>query len=178
MFVAGIGDGFAGKSRVDANDPKQNERLESFRTERVKELLEKEKTEAQAFVDAAAKENGAEKTSSGLVYKELQAGTGPQPTEADTVKVQYHGTLRDGTVFDSSRDRGEPVEFPLNGVIPCWTEALPKMKEGGKAKLTCPASIAYGDNGAPPAIKPGAALAFEVELLSVKKPENGQSTPK
>jgi FKBP-type peptidyl-prolyl cis-trans isomerase len=83
------------------------------------------------------------------------------------VKVHYVGTLRDGTVFDSSRERGTPAQFPLNRVIPCWTEGVQKMKVGGKGRLTCPASIAYGDRGAPPKIKPGAALAFEVELLEI-----------
>jgi FKBP-type peptidyl-prolyl cis-trans isomerase len=120
-----------------------------------------------AFVDAAAAEPGAEKTASGLVYRELVAGAGASPTPSNFVKVHYRGTLRDGSVFDSSIDRGEPAEFPLNRVIPCWTEALQKMKVGGKAKITCPASLAYGDRGAPPKIKPGAVLAFEVELLDV-----------
>jgi FKBP-type peptidyl-prolyl cis-trans isomerase FkpA/FKBP-type peptidyl-prolyl cis-trans isomerase FklB len=83
------------------------------------------------------------------------------------VKVHYHGTLRDGSVFDSSRERGVPAQFPLDRVIPCWTEGLQRMKVGGRSKLVCPASIAYGDRGAPPRIAPGAALAFEVELLDV-----------
>ncbi|HEX8908988.1 MAG TPA: FKBP-type peptidyl-prolyl cis-trans isomerase, partial [Anaeromyxobacteraceae bacterium] len=92
-----------------------------------------------------------------------------QPKETDTVKVHYTGTLIDGKVFDSSVKRGQPAEFPLNQVIKCWTEGVAKMKVGGKAKLVCPSSIAYGDEGRPPTIPGGATLVFEVELLDVKK---------
>ena len=109
------------------------------------------------------------KTASGLVYTELKAGSGPSPTATDTVKVNYRGTLADGTEFDSSYKRGQPAEFPLNRVIPCWTEGVQKMKVGGKAKLVCPPSIAYGDRGAGRAVPPGATLTFEVELLDIKK---------
>ncbi len=98
---------------------------------------------------------------------EAQAGTGPNPSPTSQVKVHYHGTLRDGTVFDSSRDRGEPATFPVNGVIQCWTEALQMMKVGGQAAIVCPAEIAYGDRGMG-VIKPGAALRFEVELISIE----------
>ena len=91
------------------------------------------------------------------------------PTAADTVKVHYHGTLIDGSVFDSSVDRGTPATFPLNGVIKCWTEGLQKIKVGGKARLVCPADVAYGDRGSPPKIKPGSTLVFEVELLEIVK---------
>ena len=93
---------------------------------------------------------------------------GPKPTAEDTVEVHYTGTLVDGTVFDSSVDRGEPSEFPLQRVIPCWTEALQKMKKGGKSRLVCPPDIAYGDRGAPGRIPPGSALVFEVELVDFK----------
>ena len=109
------------------------------------------------------------KTASGLIYTELKAGSGPSPTATDTVKVNYRGTLADGTEFDSSYKRGQPAEFPLNRVIPCWTEGVQKMKVGGKAKLVCPPSIAYGDRGAGQAVPPGATLTFEVELLEIKK---------
>ncbi|HKQ96246.1 MAG TPA: FKBP-type peptidyl-prolyl cis-trans isomerase [Candidatus Polarisedimenticolia bacterium] len=129
---------------------------------------EAEKTRSQAFLATAAKETGAQSLPSGLVYTEMTKGTGATPAATDTVKVNYRGTLVDGTEFDSSYKRNEPVEFPLNGVIPCWTEGLQKMAAGGKSKLICPSSIAYGDNGRPPVIPGGATLIFEVELLEVK----------
>jgi FKBP-type peptidyl-prolyl cis-trans isomerase FkpA len=132
-----------------------------------------EKKKGQAFLDQAAKEQGAEKLPSGLVYKELQAGTGESPKATDFVKVHYKGTLTDGKEFDSSYKRNEPTQFPLNGVIPCWTEGVQKMKVGGKARLTCPSEIAYGDRGAPPNIPGGAVLVFEVELIEISKPPEG-----
>jgi FKBP-type peptidyl-prolyl cis-trans isomerase FkpA len=108
-------------------------------------------------------------TPSGLVYESLKEGTGASPAATDTVKVHYRGTFPDsGKEFDSSHKRGEPAEFPLNGVIPCWTEGVQKMKVGGKAKLTCPPAIAYGARGAGGVIPPNATLNFEVELISVK----------
>ncbi|MGA2715679.1 MAG: FKBP-type peptidyl-prolyl cis-trans isomerase [Bryobacteraceae bacterium] len=126
-----------------------------------------EQPSAQAFLDKAAAEPGAVKTASGLVYRETEPGTGASPKATDTVKVHYRGTLTDGTEFDSSYKRNEPAEFPLNRVIPCWTEGVQKMKVGGKARLVCPASIAYGDAGSPPVIPGGATLVFEIELLGI-----------
>jgi len=99
----------------------------------------------------------------------IKAGTGPTPKPSDTVKVHYHGTLTDGTVFDSSVQRGQPATFQLSGIIPCWKEGLQLMKVGGKSRLVCPPELAYGDRGAPPRIKPGATLVFEVELLEIAK---------
>ena len=116
---------------------------------------------------AAAKEPGALVTKSGLVYQSLKDGTGSSPSFTDRVKVHYKGTFTDGKEFDSSYKRNEPTEFALNGVIPCWTEGLQLMKPGGKAKLTCPAAIAYGQRGAGRVIPPNATLVFEVELLGV-----------
>ncbi len=127
-----------------------------------------EKEKAKAFADAAAQEQGAVRTPSGLVFKSLTPGTGAAPKATSTVKVHYEGTLTDGTVFDSSIKRGQPAEFPLGGVIKCWTEGLQLMKAGEKAKLVCPADIAYGDQGRPPTIPGGATLVFQVELLEVK----------
>jgi FKBP-type peptidyl-prolyl cis-trans isomerase FkpA len=120
-----------------------------------------------AALAAAAKEKGAVKTSSGLVYQSLKDGSGASPAATDTVKVNYRGTLTNGSEFDSSAKNGGPVAFPLNRVIPCWTEGVQKMKVGGKAKLTCPSSIAYGSRGAGGVIPPDATLVFEVELLSI-----------
>jgi FKBP-type peptidyl-prolyl cis-trans isomerase FkpA len=117
----------------------------------------------------AAAEAGAVTTDTGLVYRSLKDGTGPSPTAADTVKVHYRGTLPDGKEFDSSIQRGQPAEFPLGRVIKCWTEGVQRMKVGGKAKLTCPAAIAYGERGTPGGpIPPNATLIFEVELLAVR----------
>lgn len=116
---------------------------------------------------AAAKEQGAVVTKSGLVYRALTAGKGDSPQPADRVKVHYKGTFPDGKEFDSSYKRGEPTEFPLNRVIPCWTEGVGMMKVGGKAKLTCPPAIAYGERGAGGVIPPNATLHFEVELLGI-----------
>ena len=129
---------------------------------------EGEKAKGQAYLDEAAKKPGATKTDSGLVYLETLAGTGAAPVAADKVKVHYRGTLIDGTEFDSSIKRGQPAEFGLGQVIPCWTEGVQKMKVGGKATLTCPSAIAYGDRGRP-SIPPGATLVFEVELIDIVK---------
>ncbi len=126
-----------------------------------------EKEKSRAFLSGAEGEEGAVKTESGLVYRTLKPGEGASPAATDVVKVHYHGTLTDGTVFDSSRDRGEPVEFPLNQVIPCWTEGVQKMKVGETARLVCPSDIAYGDGGRP-GIPPGATLVFEVELIGIQ----------
>ena len=108
-------------------------------------------------------------TGSGLVYESVKDGAGPSPKAGDTVKVHYKGTFPDsGKEFDSSYRRGEPIEFPLSGVIPCWTEGVQMMKVGGKARLTCPPAIAYGSRGAGGVIPPNATLNFEVELLGIK----------
>jgi FKBP-type peptidyl-prolyl cis-trans isomerase len=143
--------------------PKMNE----LARERAARIAAAEAGESQGFLTDSAAVPGAIQTESGLIYSETKAGTGTKPTPTDEVVVHYHGTLRDGTVFDSSRDRGEPAKFSLNRVIPCWTEALQRMKVGGTANIVCPSSIAYGDRGMG-AIKPGAALRFEVELISVE----------
>lgn len=144
--------------------PKMNDFVE----QRNQRTAAREESASEAFLAKAAQQKGAIKTSSGLIYSETKAGTGSAPTATDNVKVHYHGTRADGSVFDSSRDRGEPVVFPLNGVIVCWTEALQRMKVGGQATIACPAELAYGNRGIPGTIKPGAALSFEVELLSIE----------
>ena len=120
-----------------------------------------------ATLAAAAKEAGAVVTATGLVYRSLKAGSGAKPAATDTVNVHYKGTFPDGKEFDSSYSRGKPIEFPLNRVIPCWTEGVQLMAIGGKAKLTCPSAIAYGERGAGGVIPPNATLVFEVELLGI-----------
>lgn len=177
VLEAGIADGIAGKTdKVDLKvyGPKIQE-LAKARAEQVAAL---EKKASEEFLKKAAAEKGAVKTDSGLIYSETTAGTGAMPKPESNVKVNYKGTLRDGTVFDSSYDRKAPVTFTLKQVIPCWTEGLQKMKVGGKAKLVCPSAIAYGDRGMPPVIKPGSTLAFEVELLEiVEKPAAAAPAP-
>ncbi len=123
--------------------------------------------QADPLAEAAAKEKGAKVTKSGLVYLGLTEGKGDSPAPTDTVKVHYKGTFADGKEFDSSYKRNEPTSFPLNRVIPCWTEGVGMMKVGGKAKLTCPAAIAYGSRGAGGVIPPNTTLIFEVELLGI-----------
>ena len=119
------------------------------------------------FAQTAAKEPGAKVTASGLVFRSLQDGQGISPMATDKVRVHYRGTFPDGKEFDSSYKRNQTIEFPLNGVIPCWTEGVQLMKVGGKAKLTCPPAIAYGSRGAGGVIPPNATLQFEVELVAV-----------
>jgi FKBP-type peptidyl-prolyl cis-trans isomerase len=141
--------------------------IQALVQERASVAATTEKQAAGAFLTQMANEAGAQRTASGMVYIPMTAGTGANPTAASTVRVHYHGTLRDGTVFDSSVQRGEPISFPLDGVIPCWTEGVQMMKVGGKAKLVCPSDTAYGDTGSGP-IPGGATLVFEVELLGIE----------
>jgi FKBP-type peptidyl-prolyl cis-trans isomerase FkpA len=159
-----ISDAAANKPAVDIKEfgPK----IQGFAAERAKLATEKQKASSLAYVEKCAAEPGAIKTESGLVYKELQPGTGAHPKATDTVKVHYRGTLADGTEFDSSYKRNEPATFPLNGVIKCWTEGVQRMQVGGKARLVCPSDLAYGDQGRP-SIPGGAALTFEIELLEI-----------
>ena len=142
-------------------------RIQGFADQRQTAAAAREAAASQAVLDAAAGKAGAVRTESGLVFVPITEGTGDSPAATDQVQVHYTGTLRDGTVFDSSVARGTPATFGLGQVIACWTEGLQLMKEGGKAQLVCPAAIAYGDRGAPPTIPPGATLTFEVELLDV-----------
>jgi FKBP-type peptidyl-prolyl cis-trans isomerase FkpA len=168
LVKAGLGDSIAGKKAkvdLDAIRPK----IFEMARKRQEAKAGSEKKKGKESVEKAAKEPGAQQLPSGLVIKSLKPGTGPSPTESDTVKVQYEGRLTDGTVFDSSYKRNQPATFPLSGVIKCWTEGLQLMKVGGKSKLVCPSDIAYGDRGQPPTIKPGSTLIFEVELLSIEK---------
>jgi FKBP-type peptidyl-prolyl cis-trans isomerase FkpA len=144
-------------------------KIQQFAQTRAQAASQTEKSKSQAFSDDAAKEAGAVKMPSGLVFKTLTPGNGGSPAATDTVKVHYKGTLTNGTEFDSSYKRGQPVEFALNQVIPCWSEGVQRMKVGETAKLVCPSDIAYGDQGRPPTIPGGATLVFEVQLIDVVK---------
>jgi FKBP-type peptidyl-prolyl cis-trans isomerase FkpA len=168
LVASGLRDGLANTPKVAVAD--YGQKLKELQQQRASAAAEVEKKEAAGFLEKLAKEKGAEKTASGLIFIPVKAGSGAKPKATETVKVHYKGTLRDGSVFDSSVERGQPATFPLNRVIPCWTEGLQKMQVGGTAKLVCPSTIAYGERGAPPKIKPGAALLFEVELLAIETP--------
>ena len=165
LIERAVADAAAGKPALDVNEwvPK----LQPFGQARSARVAERQKGASNAYLAKAATEPGAVKTESGLIYTELQPGTGTSPKASDTVKVNYRGTLIDGTEFDSSYKRNQPAQFPLSGVIRCWTEGVQKMKVGGKARLVCPSEIAYGDSGRPPTIPGGATLIFEIELLEI-----------
>jgi len=162
FIESGMRDGFEDKKlKVDPEDG-------SNPMEDLNEMImARSKVKTREFLSKKKNAPGAKIYPSGLIMTEIAAGSGASPTADQTVKVHYHGTLPDGTVFDSSVDRGEPAEFPLNRVIPCWTEGVQKMKKGGKSRLVCPPEIAYGDRGSPGRIPPGTALVFEVELIDI-----------
>ena len=173
--------GFADKmngKKIIAEPEAYKQQVNDLLQAKAKIAAEKEKAKSKDFLENAAKEKGAIKTDSGLIYVPIAVGKGKQPKSTDIVKVHYTGTLIDGKEFDSSVKRGQPVEFPLNQVIKCWSEGVSKMKVGGKAKLICPSTIAYGDEGRPPIIPGGATLVFEVELLGVKAPAATPSAKK
>lgn len=172
-LASGLRDAAKGeKQKVDPMAYQQKIQ-DMFKSRMEKQALEIKK-KGQEFIDNFVKKEGATKTASGLAYKVIKEGTGPSPKETDVVKVHYHGTLTDGTVFDSSVERKQEVSFPLNRVIRGWTEGLQTMKVGGKSKFVIPSDLAYGDAGAPPKIAGGATLVFEVELLGIEK---GQEAP-
>jgi len=162
----GMRDALAGKA-IALDNETYGPRVRSLMQTRAAAAATAEKAASQAFLDGEAAKPGVRKLESGVLVKELRAGTGAQAKVSDTVLVHYHGTLRDGSVFDSSVERGEPFRTPLGGVVKCWQEGVATMKVGGKSRLLCPSDTAYGDGGAPPAIKGGAALVFEVELIEI-----------
>ncbi len=172
----GIADSVEGK-KPSVELAEYNKKAQELATARRKAQGEKAAAAGKTFLEKTAGEKGVVKSDSGMLYQSLKEGNGAAPVATDTVKVNYRGTLIDGKEFDSSYKRNAPAEFRLDGVIKCWTEGVQKMKEGGKSRLVCPASLAYGDNGAGELILPGATLVFEVELLEVKK-AGGDSAPK
>jgi len=155
-----MADAAAGKPALDLDV--QGPKIQPLATARTKAA-------SKAYLDKAALQPGAVRLPSGVIYREERAGTGVSPKATDSVKVNYRGTLTNGTEFDSSYKRNEPITFHLTGVIACWTEGVQKMKPGGKAMLTCPAELAYGDRGQQ-GIPPGSTLIFDIELLAVNPP--------
>ncbi len=173
----GMSDAIAGK-KLEAEPEAYQQSIGLLFQARMIAAAQRQKLLAKPYLEKAAKEKDAQMMASGLIYQPVKAGTGAQPKSSDIVKVHYTGTFIDGKEFDSSIKRGQPLEFQLGQVIPCWTEGLAKMKVGGKAKLICPSDIAYGDQGRPPIVPGGATLIFEVELLDVKPAPASASTPK
>lgn len=171
QVLKGIREGVTGKSKV-ALDQKLQAQVNELARARMPKAAEKaasrEKEAGAPYLARMAKDPKATKTPSGAIVIPEKEGAGASPKETDKVKVNYTGTLVNGTVFDSSSGRG-PAEFPLNQVIKCWTEAVQTMKVGGKAKVVCPSAIAYGERGSPPVIPGNAVLTFEIELLDIVK---------
>jgi FKBP-type peptidyl-prolyl cis-trans isomerase FklB len=171
VLAAGIRDAIAGKPQL--TDEQQKEvmaQLEKDMEQKQKELAEKNKAEGAKFLEENKKKPGVKTTASGLQYKVLKEGTGAQPKPTDMVTANYRGTLIDGTEFDSSYKRGQPITIPVNGVIKGWSEGLQLMKVGSKYEFFIPPTLAYGERSPSPEIGPNATLIFEVELLGVKPP--------
>jgi len=163
--LLGVSDAVQGReSQVDLDV--YGPMVQGFMQVRIAAVADGELAASMEFLAEQAALDGARETDSGIVIQQITAGDGAQPTADDVVEVHYHGTLRDGTVFDSSVDRGEPATFPLGQVIPCWTEGVQTMRVGGQSRLVCPPDLAYGSSS-PPGIPPNSALVFEVELLSI-----------
>src|SRR5437667_7296836 len=171
LLAAGIKDAIAGKPQLNADQVKEvMATFEKDMQQKQKAAGEKNASEGAKFLEENKKKEGVKATASGLQYKAIKEGTGPQPKATDMVTVNYRGTLIDGTEFDSSYKRGQPATFPLNGVIKGWTEAVQLMKVGSKYQLFVPSNLAYGERSVGPDIAPNATLIFEVELLDVKPP--------
>ena len=165
MVQRGLSEALNGTA-VELDAAVYGQKLNEIAQDRMAATAVREEAAAREYIQEMAAEPGAVTTDSGIVILELTPGSGGSPTADSTVTAHYHGTLRDGTVFDSSVTRGQPFTSSLSQVIPCWREAIPTMKEGGKSKITCPPELAYGDQGSG-AIPGGSALTFEVELIEV-----------
>jgi FKBP-type peptidyl-prolyl cis-trans isomerase len=183
MLQKGMGDKFTGKELLVSDEEAKsllqalNTRFQAKQQEEFAKAAQDSLVEGKAWLEDNKTKEGVITTESGLQYKILKEGEGKSPKASDTVKVHYEGTRLDGTVFDSSYKRGEPVTFPVNGVIKGWTEGLQLMKEGGKYKLFVPADLAYGESGAGQQIKPNEVLLFDVELLEVIDDQKPESKP-
>jgi FKBP-type peptidyl-prolyl cis-trans isomerase FkpA len=167
VVLQAVKDGVAGKPAFEVDDQTRMA-VQALARQRMAARTRQLEAKGDAYRATAAAAPGAVQTASGLVYQPLAAGTGAAPAAADTVKVRYTGRLVDGTVFDATDPKGEPATFKLDGVVPCWSEGLQRMKAGGKARLVCPPALAYGDRGVPGEIPAGATLDFEVELVAVE----------
>lgn len=168
-FKAGVADMLAGNQpQLDqATAEKVIQEYQAKKAQELARLMNEKQAEAKAYMEENAKKEGVVTTDSGLQYEILEEGDGATPTENDKVIAHYKGTLLDGTVFDSSYDRGEPATFPVNGVIQGWQEALKMMKEGSKWRIVVPANLAYGPRGAGPLIGPNETLIFDIELIAI-----------
>ena len=165
LIARGMRDALLG-SPVELDGAMYDQKLNEIAQERMASGALREEADAREYIQTMAAEEGAMTTDSGIVIREITAGSGAMPTPTSTVTAHYHGTLRDGTVFDSSVARDQPFTSSLDKVIPCWREAIPTIKVGGKSKITCPSELAYGQRGSG-AIPGGAALKFEVELIEI-----------
>lgn len=166
-FAKALSDVFAG-AELKMNEHDANQFVQEFMSKAQTKKFASVKEEGETFLAENSKKEGVTTTASGLQYEVIKEGAGNKPTANDTVKVHYHGMLIDGKVFDSSVERGQPISFPLNGVIPGWTEGVQLMPVGSKFKFTIPYELAYGERGAGADIPPYAALIFEVELLGIE----------
>jgi FKBP-type peptidyl-prolyl cis-trans isomerase len=166
LVLRGLSDTVLGRE-IAVNELALQPRIDALREERREAAGEAERTASAAFLARAAGEPGAVRTDSGLVFVELRAGEGRAPALGDRVRVHYHGRLRDGNVFDSSVERGASVQLAVANALPCWREALLRMRVGGKSRLACPAELALGAKGDPPRVAGGAAVVYEIELLEI-----------
>jgi len=168
LVYAGMQASFSGQYLIDPGQYQQG--VDNLAHRRVAKRAEAAKERGTRYVEQAKALPGAKSSASGMVWFLKQPGAGAQPSPKSTVRVHYKGTLVDGTEFDSSYSRGKPAEFPLDRVIPCWTDGISQLRVGAKARLICPSEIAYGSRGAAPIIPPGATLIFDVELLGIVTP--------